>query len=270
MGKSGWGRSFSKVCRQKGISAPEDLLRHNIKHMITYFDQTVIEMKSNVIQKIRNQISKDKSMKIRGKGLASFTCKGKHRSGKYWWRTWSSLAGGLDSEGNDREATGCMAFVDTYVPEAIFDKQKKHIRKRKPSDPEPKPCALLLKIMAEEFPGEEQSDAGEVSMKVEGIATKTEVVKEEIPDNTGRKRSTNNRFDPYSNRQNGYEGSRAGYGGYGSDRMRGNSSGQYGCARPRTGYGGYNSDRLRGSAGRGQLVYGRSNAGRGSYNSGRW
>merc|ERR1711920_157449 len=112
--------------------------------------------------------SKGQSVKIRGKGLATFTKDGKHRSGKHWWRTWSSLAGGLDADGNDREATGYMTFVDTYIPEGIYDIMNKHIRRRTQSDPEPKPCALLLKIMAEEFPEHEKSNAGETSIKVGG------------------------------------------------------------------------------------------------------
>jgi len=337
MGKKGWAKSFSKICRSKGISTPEEVLRHNIKRMKTYFDKSVMQMKSSVIQKVRNQLSKGKSVQTRGKGVARFQRNGKHRSGKCWWRCWSSLPGGLDSAGNDREANGCMTFVETYIPEGIYDTKKKHIRKRKPSDPEPKPCALLLKIMAEEFPEHEQRGTGETSIKVEGIATKTEVETVEIPDNTEiqaghggkvegmgmevktenipdiiwlqqstntvsqkktfesqklpkkakgndgprvadggwtsdrRKRSTDNRFDPYSDRLYGLRGSRAGYGGYGCDRKIGNTSaGQYGYTGPRTGYGGYNSDRLRGSASRGQFVYGRSRAGYGGYNSGRW
>merc|ERR1712060_595321 len=150
---------------------------------------------------------------------------------------------------------------------------------RNRSDPEPKPCALLLKIMAEEFPEHDKNGAGEISIKVEGIAPKTEVETDETPDHTEiqaghsgkvkdrgkevktenildikrvqrssnivsqtdcHKRSTDNRFNPYSARRYGYGGSRAGCGGYGSDRKRGSSSaGHYANTRPTTGYGGY-------------------------------
>jgi len=329
------------------MSTPEEVLRHNIEHMVKYYSQPVFTMKNTVIRRVRDWLSKGQPIKIGGQkasgyNLARFkdALKGKKRQSAHFWKSWSTSAGGLDSDGNGRGESGRKTFIDTYVPEAIFDKNRSEIRWRKSSDPEPKPCALLLNIMAEMFPEDEQSASVEILSKSEGIVIKTKVETEEIQgcdhgvklqgsvkevktenildrkkvqrsnnsggqkkpcepqkllkkakgyhgskagdggyhsqsrerstdnrfnpysgsrgDNSGRwisaavERSTDNRFNPYSGGQYGYEGSRAGYGGYSADRSTGNSSGgQYGSYRPRAGYGGYNSDHFRGSTSRG-------------------
>jgi len=181
-GKS-WSRSFSKICRQKGLSTHEDILRHNMKHLANWYDLSLSRIKSTVIERVRSKLSKDQILNF-GKGkkkspgikIAGFNRNGKGKNGKHFWRSWSTLSGG---EG--RLQNGAMTFVDTYIPEAIFDMTKNQIRRRKPTDPEPKPCAPLLNVMAEMFPEDAQSAVGEISSKVDGTVIKTEVVAEDNP-----------------------------------------------------------------------------------------
>jgi len=296
MPKGGYARRFSKVCRDKGVSTPEEVISMNLKYMAKNYDLSIIKMKKIAIQNIREQLTKDGSIPI--KKVLTVIKKGKRRKNiKNWFRHWSGLAGGTD-----RLADGCRNFVGTYIPEAIFDEKKLIFRKRKPADPEPEYCAVLLNVMAEMFAEPDGSDTKKISSKVEGIAIKTEVDTEEIPDKSeiqghsdhsvghvghlkgnstspkhikkdkGKRRSCsaqalgrgqvqiNNTYN--RDGQYGHHGSRAGYGGYNFDRSRG---GQYGNHGSRAGYGGYNFDRSRG----GQYGSHGSRAGYGGYNSGR-
>jgi len=134
---------WKKICKEKGISTPEESIQHRMCYLTTEFDQSPQVVKEEICESLRKYYSD--LCKDEGENYLSLeslkmklTKDGAERNIAAWIKQCSDKLSG------ERFNDGYRNFVDTFVPEMFYSGKKTGFRKRRTDDPEPRPSMPLL------------------------------------------------------------------------------------------------------------------------------
>jgi len=132
-------RTFAKICRDKGASTPEEVMKMNYRHLVNNYDQSPQDLKHAFIQGLRKCTEGGNCASLGHLGQqVKLTASGKRRNPDNFMKMCSVVSSG------ERVQGGCRNFIDTFMPDLFYDiGQKKCFRKRRPNDPQPQPCMPL-------------------------------------------------------------------------------------------------------------------------------